>query len=95
MLIATVTFSWFGSRPTAVDTVTPPDPLVKPFSLEIVCAVLYALFPAFSGMKTAPASAAASAAFCALVAICCQRLYSSARPAKAVSATNVIANHTM
>ena len=51
--------------------------------------------PEFSGMNTAPARAAASAAFWARVAICCHRLYSIARPAKAVSATNVSANHTM
>ena len=68
---------------------------MKPFSVAIVCAVVNALLPAFSGMNTAPASAAASAAFCARVAICCQRLYSIASPAKAVSATNVSANHTM
>jgi hypothetical protein len=53
------------------------------------------LLPLFSGMNTAPASAAASAAFCARVAICCQRLYSMASPANAVSATNVNANQTM
>ena len=65
--------------------VTPFEPSVNPFSRAIVWAVVNALFPTFSGMNTAPASAAASAAFWARVAICCQRLYSSASPANAVS----------
>src|SRR4051812_42069089 len=95
VLIETVTLSWLGSFPTAVVTVTPFDPLVKPFSLVSVCAVVYALLPTFSGRKTAPPSAAASAAFWARVEIDCQRLYSIARPANAVRATNVSANHTM
>jgi hypothetical protein len=37
---ATVTFNWLGSLPAAVVIVTPFAPLVNPFSLAMVCAVV-------------------------------------------------------
>ena len=90
-----VTFSWLGRSPLAVAIVTPFCPSVKPFWLETDRAVSKALLPAFSGMYTAPPSAAASAAFCTCVASICQRLNSSARPANAAKVTKVRATHTM
>ncbi len=90
-----MTFSWFGSLPAAVAMVTPFVPSVNPLNDAMLLAVVNALFPMFSGMNTAPASAAASAAFWMRAERLFQRLYSSPRPANAVSVTRVSAIHTM
>ena len=90
-----VTFNWFGSLPAVVKMITPEVPLVNPLWDAVVFAVLNALLPTFSGMKTAPASAAASAAFWILVERLFHRLYSRPSPANAVRVMSVNAIHTM